>query len=209
MPMDADAAAAGAHAARARLNRRPKFTLHDSDAARLRLAAKARGLKQSAFVRKAVLAAIHKTEGNTSASPAAPASRPPNARTSPHTTQAKDPAATVRKKLFLRPDENSLLVKEAKAAALLQQDYMRLAVVAALLQASPPKRKPAVSKNELAHEIAMIAFQLKKVGTNLNQLAKQANTAMVPITREEILYFMNTHQRILTMASAALEKVLA
>lgn len=207
MASDAEAAATGTHAARARrLNRRPKITLDEADTARLRLAAKARGLKPAVFMRQAVLAAIQASEDNASGAPAA---RPTNGKTGTRSAQPKDSAATVRKKLFLRPDENGLLAKEAKAAALLQQDYMRLAVVAALLQAQPPKRKGAVSKNELAHEIAMIAFQLKKIGTNLNQLAKQANTAMVPITREEILYFMNTHQRILTMASAALEKVLA
>ena len=55
----------------------------------------------------------------------------------------------------------------------------------------------------------MIAFQLKKVGTNLNQLAKQANSGLAPITRNEVVYFMNTHQRILTLSVAALEKVLA
>ncbi len=86
---------------------------------------------------------------------------------------------------------------------------MRLAVVAALTQAPPPKRKAAVSKNELAHEISMIAFQLKKIGTNLNQMSKQANTGLVPITEREIHYFLNMHQRVLTMSSAALEKVLA
>lgn len=66
-----------------------------------------------------------------------------------------------------------------------------------------------MSRNDLAHEIAMVAFQIKKAGTNLNQLAKQANNGLVPITRSEVLYFMNTHQRVLTLTTAALEKVLA
>lgn len=204
MPMDADAAAAGAHAARARLNRRPKITLDDADAARLRLAAKARGLKPAVFMRQAVLAAI-------AASEAPPDGLPHPGKPVAFVAKpvAKDPAATVRKKLFLTPQENAQLAKEAKLAALLQQDYMRLSVVAAMTQTPPPKRKAAVSRNDLAHGVAMLAFQIKKAGNNLNQLAKQANNGLVPITRNEVLHFMEMHQRVLTLTTATLEKVLA
>jgi hypothetical protein len=213
MASDADAASTGAHSARARRNRRPKVTLDESETARLRLAAKARGMKPAAFMRNAVLAAITATEEGAQAdtpeefAPAVPAPAPPSM--SSLLATAKDPSATVRKKVFLTPDENKLLAKEAKLAVLLQQDYMRLAVVAALTQVPPPKRKAVMSRNDLAHEIAMVAFQIKKAGTNLNQLAKQANNGLVPITRSEVLYFMNTHQRVLTLTTAALEKVLA
>jgi len=173
----------------------------------------ARGMKPAAFMRNAVLAAIKATEEGAQAdtpeefAPAVPAPAPPSM--SSLVTTAKDPSATVRKKVFLTPDENKRLAKEAKLAMLLQQDYMRLAVVAALMQVPPPKRKAVMSRNDLAHEIAMVAFQIKKAGTNLNQLAKQANNGLVPITRSEVLYFMNTHQRVLTLTTAALEKVLA
>lgn len=202
MGSDATTTAAGARSARDRLNKRPKVTLDETDATRLRLAAKARGVKPAHFMRQAILEAIKATEATQQ--PTNPNAKPPAI-----TATAKDPAATVHKKLFLTPDENALLQKETKAAGLLQQDYMRLSVVAALTNAVPPKRKNAVSKNELAHEISMIAFQLKKIGTNLNQMAKQANTGLVPITRAEVMYFMNLHQRVLTLSVASLEKVLA
>lgn len=203
MTSDTAATAAGARAARAEHNRRPKITLDDDEATALRLAAKACGKKPAVFMRDAVLAAIKASQEGAHA--------PPTTTTSPAKLQAEpgDATATVRKKLFLTPAENSLLEKEAKAAKLLQKDYLRLSVVAAMTQAPPPRRRHVVSKNELAHEISMIAFQLKKIGNNLNQMAKQANTGLVPITEREIYYFLNMHQRILTMSSAALEKVLA
>jgi hypothetical protein len=179
-----------------RHNRRKKLQLSDEHAARLRLAAKKAGLDEASFMRNAILRGIEALE----AGETAPAAQFDN---------AKNAGATVRKKLFLTPDENGLLKRESKAAGLLQQDYMRHAVRAALTQAPPPKRKASVTRNELAHEISMIAFQLKKAGTNLNQIAKQANTGLVPITRAEVIHFMNTHQRVLTLSVAALEKVLA
>lgn len=201
MASDAASIAAGAHAARARLNKRPKISLNDFESARLKAAAKARNMKPAQFMRMAILEAITASEQRTGAM--APA------QSAAHLPAVASDTPTVRKKLFVTADENSLLVKEAKAAGLLQQDYMRQSVVAAMTNATPPKRKAVVSKNELAHEISMIAFQLKKIGTNINQLSKQANTGLVPITRSEILYFMNMHQRVLTLSVASLEKVLA
>lgn len=192
---------AGARAARATHNRRPKITLNDAESTALRVAAKARGVKPAEFMRDAVLAAIKAAQA-----PVAPAATMPPAKLR---AEPGDEGATVRKKLFLTPPENTLLEKEAKNAQLLQKDYLRLAVVAALTQAPPPRRKAVMGKSELAHEISMIAYQLKKIGNNLNQMAKQANTGLVPITEREIYYFLNMHQRVLTMSSAALEKVLA
>lgn len=202
MTSDTADTAAGTRAARAKSNRRPKITLNDDETALVRLAAKAQNKKPAQFMRDAVLAASN-------AAISAPAPKAPAPATTTLQAEAGDPAATVRKKLFLTPAENVLLEKEAKAAKLLQRDYMRLAVVAALTQAPPPRRKAVMGKIELAHEISMIAFQLKKIGNNLNQMAKQANTGLVPITEREIYYFLSLHQRVLTMSSAALEKVLA
>lgn len=190
-------AAAGPRSSRARLNKRPKITLADDETARLRLAANARGMKPAQFMRQAILDAVKATE-----------SSPLPVRSEGMGDGAALLHAKVRKKLFLSETENDLLLKAAKAAGLLQQDYMRQCIVAGLTQAAPPKPKASVSRNALAHEISMIAFQLKKIGNNLNQMSKQANTGLVPITRTEIVYFMNMHQRVLTLSVASLEKVL-
>lgn len=190
-------AAAAPRSSRARLNRRPKISLADDETARLRLAANARGLKPAQFMRHAILEAIRGAETGLAA-PGLDGTR----------SDASLPAGKVRKKLCLSESENALVVKAAKAAGLLQQDYMRHCVLAALTHQAPPKPKTSVSRNALAHEISMIAFQLKKIGTNLNQMSKQANTGLVPITRNELVYFMNMHQRVLTLSVASLEKVL-
>ena len=54
-------------------------------------------------------------------------------------------------------------------------------------------------------EVHQLAMQIKKLGTNLNQLAKQANTGMVPISREEILYILNQHQLLMSHALSMFE----
>ena len=61
---------------------------------------------------------------------------------------------------------------------------------------------------ELA-ELHELAMQIKKLGTNVNQLAKQANQGMVPIERREITYMLNQHQLVMSNAIAAIEKSLA
>jgi hypothetical protein len=52
-------------------------------------------------------------------------------------------------------------------------------------------------------------MQIKKLGTNINQLARQANAGMVPISRAEVIYMLNQHQVVMSKAIAALERALA
>lgn len=179
-----------------RHNRRKKIQFADHDAARLRLAARSLGLDEAAFMRRAVLRDVNAWEATATAPPMQKAA------------QAVEPAP-LRKKLFLSKQENELLKAAAKAAGLQQKDYMRAAVVAALTNTPPPRRKLNQERDRLANDISTLGFQLKKLGTNLNQLAKQANTGLVPVTDAEIRYFQNMHQRLMTMIAAALEKVLA
>lgn len=213
MSSTADAPAVAARSARGRNDRRPKFTLDETDAERLAKAAKAKGIKRAVFVREAVLAALKASETGADAVKDAPQnSASVHAALQPFAALAakpKDPNATVPKKLFLTPEESALLHKETRLAQMQQRDYLRLSVVAALVNAAPPKRKASISRSDLAHEISLISFQLKKLGTNLNQLAKQANHGLVPITDAEIRYFNNYHQRVMTLATTALERVLA
>jgi hypothetical protein len=55
----------------------------------------------------------------------------------------------------------------------------------------------------------MVGVHLRKVGVNINQLAKQANAGMVPISRQEAVNMMTELQLIMTLARAALERSLA
>ena len=72
------------------------------------------------------------------------------------------------------------------------------------------RKKPHTHATQLQiaalHDLAM---QIKKLGTNVNQIAKQANTGMVPITRGELQYVLNNHQLAFSQIVAAMEKLLA
>jgi len=72
----------------------------------------------------------------------------------------------------------------------------------------PPK--PARNHESLlrAAEVHQLAMQVKKLGTNINQLARQANAGMVPLSRAEVQYMLNQHQLLISRAIAYVEKAL-
>ena len=72
----------------------------------------------------------------------------------------------------------------------------------------PPK--PACNRESLLRtaEVHQLAMQVKKLGTNINQLARQANAGMVPLSRPEVQYMLNQHQLLISRAIAAIEKAL-
>lgn len=61
----------------------------------------------------------------------------------------------------------------------------------------------------LAHEVNLVGVQLRKLGVNVNQLAKQANAGMVPISRQEAVSMMTELQQLMSLTRAALERALA
>ncbi len=90
-----------------------------------------------------------------------------------------------------------------------QAKYMRQAVTAMWHHTPKPKRKPGREQRDLVHQLSHLSFQLKKFGTNVNQLAHQANAGMVPISRPEVEYVLNHHQILLSRIIAAVEKLAA
>lgn len=91
--------------------------------------------------------------------------------------------------------------------------YVRAVVLKDLELANPqgtPSAKKAANHASMLNvaELHTLAMQVKKLGTNVNQLAKQANQAMVPITRAEVLYMLNQHQLLMSKAIATVEKML-
>ena len=102
------------------------------------------------------------------------------------------------------------LAEKAKACGLTQAKYLRaLALAAAGDKSKAPKRKRSLDANRLSHDIHLLGMQVKKLGTNVNQLAKQANTGLVPLTRAEVQYILNQHQLVLSATKAYLERALA
>lgn len=90
--------------------------------------------------------------------------------------------------------------------------YVRQLVLADL---DPGVKPPSEQKSRqrsmmlLAAELHGLAMQVKKLGTNVNQMSKQANTGMVPLTRGEVTYLLNQHQVLLSHVTSTIEKLLA
>jgi Bacterial mobilisation protein (MobC) len=105
------------------------------------------------------------------------------------------------------------LTEQADATGQTIAGYLRSTVLMSLEDAVAKPAWPTKARHHAAMlnlaEMHALAMQVKKLGTNVNQLAKQANQGMVPITRAEVVYMLNQHQLVLSNAIAALEKALA
>ncbi len=119
----------------------------------------------------------------------------------------KSPVGRRRKKVGFRPDEEALLQAAANAAGLTECAYMHAAILAAVGLASPPKPTKNSGRHAMAQELSRLAYQWKKLGNNVNQLAHQANAGMVPIRRVEVDYVLNQHQLLFSECKALMEKV--
>lgn len=71
----------------------------------------------------------------------------------------------------LTPTERTTLDARAAAYGCTLSDFARVVLLSDLKEPAPPARDPAA--------INALAFQLSKIGTNLNQLAKIANERRV------------------------------
>lgn len=90
---------------------------------------------------------------------------------------------TVRVKVQYAPTEAALL-KHAIAPKKLATYLRDLSLRSLARPVLVPSRTSPNAK--LAAELAVITYQLRKIGNNLNQLAKQANAGMVAVTRDEM-----------------------
>lgn len=70
-----------------------------------------------------------------------------------------------------------------------EAQLMRSLMKAAIEGQNPPKPKPEKTQKfeALITQLNALHVQIQRVGNNLNQVAKQANTGLVPVTRNEIL----------------------
>lgn len=108
---------------------------------------------------------------------------------------------------------HAALVARAEAVRMSDARYLRHLVEKDLGVASPTEKlkrrtEARIAQDKLAHEVNVLGLHFRKIGTNINQLAKQANSGMVPISREEALYMMNQIQLGMSQALAVLERAL-
>jgi hypothetical protein len=115
-----------------------------------------------------------------------------------------------REKLTLPADLKLKVAHAAKARGVPRATFMRQAIEVAVGRTPKlPVRRRRAEDDRLAHHIHLLTVQLKKLGTNVNQIAKQANSGMVPISLAEARYLVNQLQILQSAAKATLEKVLA
>jgi uncharacterized protein (DUF1778 family) len=115
---------------------------------------------------------------------------------------------TRRPKVAFSDDELSVVKDAAKNSRRTLSRFMRESVLAAAGEGVKPKVMKGRDSQELLHLLHVLAVQIKKHGTNVNQLAHQANAGMVPVSRKEIEYILNMEQLLLSKATAAVEKIL-
>jgi len=101
------------------------------------------------------------------------------------------------------------LAQLAADAGVSQSEYVRsLLDSAGDGSAKPPKAKRqsgAMLQLVAIHELAM---QVKKLGTNINQLAHQANVGLVPLRRDEVTAMLAAHKQLMLRAIAYVERTL-
>lgn len=114
---------------------------------------------------------------------------------------------TRRPKVAFSDDELVRVRNSAIGSGRTLSRFMREAVLAAAGEGVKPKMMKGRNSQELLHALHVLATQIKKHGTNVNQLAHQANAGMVPVRRTEIEYMLNMEQTLLSKAIAAVESI--
>jgi hypothetical protein len=103
----------------------------------------------------------------------------------------------------------SRLAELADVAGVSQSEFMRSlldSATGAAVKAPKPRRESGTMLQLV--EIHELAMQVKKLGTNVNQLAKQANAGLVPLRRDEIQQMLAQHEELMVRAIALVEKAL-
>ena len=118
-------------------------------------------------------------------------------------------ALTCRKRVSVTPALDDKIGAEARARGMTEAEWMREVLNAAVGSTPAPRRHPLhkTADTLVPHEINQLWRQIKKLGTNVNQLAHQANLGMVPIKRVEIEYMLNRHQLVFSLSIAVLERL--
>lgn len=117
---------------------------------------------------------------------------------------------TNRVRSYMTDDELKAFKALCTAHGSTEAQMVRTLVMAAVAGQKPPAPKPEKSRqvDELIAGINGLHIQLRKVGTNLNQIAHQANSGMVPVSRNEILAVFLTVQKAAAAVQTAALKLL-
>lgn len=125
-------------------------------------------------------------------------------------THKRDPLDRLVK-TRLTEDQAIALAELAKSCQMTRARYVRQLIEGALqgaVQHPKPRSRAFREREQLACAVNALGLQAKRLGNNVNQLARQANTGLVPVKRSEIVYTLNQLQVLTSAARTALERVL-
>jgi glycerol kinase len=112
-----------------------------------------------------------------------------------------------RKKVSVSAELDARIKALAVDCGMTESKWMRQVLEhAAGAPVKKPQRKRRRDADLLAHGLNSVGLQLKRLGTNLNQLAKQANTGLVAVSRAEMQYVLNQQQLVLSKCMTLLER---
>lgn len=128
-------------------------------------------------------------------------------------TQRAEPDAklrTNRVRSYMTDDELSAFKALCTAHGTTEAQMVRTLVLAAVADQKLPAPRPEKARqvDELIAVINGLHVQLRKIGTNLNQIARQTNTGLVPVSRDEILAVFHTLQQAAAAVQTAAHKLL-
>lgn len=117
---------------------------------------------------------------------------------------------TNRVRTYMTDDELAAFKALCAAHGSTEAQMVRTLVMSAIIGQKPPPPRPEKSRqtDELIAGINTLHVHLRKIGTNLNQIARQANTGLVPVSRNEVLAVFHTVQQAAAAVHTAALKVL-
>lgn len=109
----------------------------------------------------------------------------------------------------LTGDEHAELTAKAAAAGMTLSGFVQALIAADMAtRPAPPRSNRNHGTMLLLAEVHLLAMQVKKIGTNLNQLAHQANTGLVPLSLRDLQITRAQVAVAMDKATAVFEKVL-
>lgn len=115
-----------------------------------------------------------------------------------------------RLKVGLSAPDYAAVADRASAAGMTTAAYVRQLIAFDIGRtATPPKPRSDANLMTLLAEVHILAMQIKRIGINVNQMARQANTGMVPLTVPELRVMQTQVADVMTRALALFDKVLA
>ena len=121
---------------------------------------------------------------------------------------AKPEPVDHRLKVGLSAADYDAVATRASDAGMTTAAYVRQLVAHDIGRAAPPKPRNDASTMALLAEAHLVAMQVKRVGINVNQMARQANSSMLPLTIPELRVMQDQIAEVMEEAMTLFAKVL-